>query len=175
MRKALFFLPLIVAFGLGVLFWQSLGKDPSTLPSALINKPLPDFSLPTVESSSELISAARLKGQPVLLNIWATWCPSCHMEHPYFMQLAKQGVPIIGINYKDDRASAMKWLAELGNPYLFSIFDEKGSLGFDLGVYGAPETYLIDKDGIIRYKHVGVVDERVWREQIQPIYERLKS
>ena len=127
MRKALFFLPLIVAFGLGVLFWQSLGKDPSTLPSALINKPLPDFSLPTVESSSELISAARLKGQPVLLNIWATWCPSCHMEHPYFMQLAKQGVPIIGINYKDDRASAMKWLAELGNPYLFSIFDEKGS------------------------------------------------
>ena len=135
----------------------------------------PDFSLPTVESSSELISAARLKGQPVLLNIWATWCPSCHMEHPYFMQLAKQGVPIIGINYKDDRASAMKWLAELGNPYLFSIFDEKGSLGFDLGVYGAPETYLIDKDGIIRYKHVGVVDERVWREQIQPIYERLKS
>lgn len=175
MRKALFFLPLIVAFGLGVLFWQSLGKDPSTLPSALINKPLPDFSLPTVESSSELISAARLKGQPVLLNIWATWCPSCHMEHPYFMQLAKQGVPIIGINYKDDRASAMKWLAELGNPYLFSIFDEKGSLGFDLGVYGAPETYLIDKEGIIRYKHVGVVDERVWREQIQPIYERLKS
>ncbi|PXF29320.1 hypothetical protein WH50_21345 [Pokkaliibacter plantistimulans] len=175
MRKALFFLPLIVAFGLGVLFWQSLGKDPSTLPSALINKPLPDFSLPTVEKSSELISAARLKGQPVLLNVWATWCPSCHMEHPYFMQLAKQGVPIIGINYKDDRASAMKWLAELGNPYLFSIFDEKGSLGFDLGVYGAPETYLIDKDGIIRYKHVGVVDERVWREQIQPIYERLKS
>ncbi|MDH2431231.1 DsbE family thiol:disulfide interchange protein [Pokkaliibacter sp. MBI-7] len=175
MRKALFFLPLIVAFGLGVLFWQSLGKDPSTLPSALINKPLPDFSLPTVENSSELIGAARLKGQPVLLNIWATWCPSCHMEHPYFMQLAKQGVPIIGINYKDDRASAMRWLAELGNPYLFSIFDEKGSLGFDLGVYGAPETYLIDKDGIIRYKHVGVVDERVWREQIQPIYERLKS
>jgi cytochrome c biogenesis protein CcmG/thiol:disulfide interchange protein DsbE len=97
------------------------------------------------------------------------------VEHPYLNQLSEQGVPIFGVNYKDADADALKWLAELGDPYRLSIVDAQGSLGLDLGVYGAPETYLVDADGIIRYRHVGVVDDRVWRDILQPLYDRFKS
>ncbi|HHJ1518884.1 TPA: thiol:disulfide interchange protein DsbE, partial [Pseudomonas aeruginosa] len=108
-----------------------------------------------------------------LVNVWGTWCPSCRVEHPELTRLAEQGVVIYGINYKDDNAAAIKWLNELHNPYLLSISDADGTLGLDLGVYGAPETYLIDKQGIIRHKIVGVVDQKVWREQLAPLYQQL--
>ncbi|OLQ26807.1 thiol:disulfide interchange protein, partial [Pseudomonas aeruginosa] len=119
------------------------------------------------------LTEADLKGKPALVNVWGTWCPSCRVEHPELTRLAEQGVVIYGINYKDDNAAAIKWLNELHNPYLLSISDADGTLGLDLGVYGAPETYLIDKQGIIRHKIVGVVDQKVWREQLAPLYQQL--
>jgi cytochrome c biogenesis protein CcmG/thiol:disulfide interchange protein DsbE len=111
----------------------------------------------------------------VLLNVWATWCVSCRVEHPYLHQLADLGVLIYGVNYKDDDADAMRWLDQLGNPYVANIVDSEGTLGLDLGVYGAPETYLVDAAGVIRYRHVGVVDDRVWRTILQPLYEELSA
>ena len=116
-----------------------------------------------------------LEGQVVLLNVWATWCISCRAEHPYLTELAKRGVAIYGINYKDEDAAALAWLDELGDPSLASIADHDGTLGLDLGVYGAPETYLVDANGLVRYRHVGVVNERVWSNVLQPIYEQLKN
>ena len=110
-----------------------------------------------------------------LVNVWATWCVSCRVEHPFLTQLALGGVPIYGINLKDVDAKALAWLAELGDPYRFSIVDEEGSLGLDLGVYGAPETYVIDRQGIIRYRHVGVVNEQVWVQVLEPIVRELKG
>ena len=107
--------------------------------------------------------------------MWATWCVSCRVEHPYLQQLADQGVPIYGINYKDEDAAALRWLQELGDPYIANIADHQGSLGLDLGVYGAPETYLVDAEGVIRYRHVGVVDERVWTTILQPLYAELRT
>jgi cytochrome c biogenesis protein CcmG/thiol:disulfide interchange protein DsbE len=114
-------------------------------------------------------------GEVALFNVWATWCVSCRVEHPYLHMLAEQGVPIIGLNYKDDDTDALRWLEELGNPYRVNIVDAQGTLGLDLGVYGAPETYLVDAGGVIRYRHVGVVDERVWQDILQPLYRELKT
>jgi cytochrome c biogenesis protein CcmG/thiol:disulfide interchange protein DsbE len=109
-----------------------------------------------------------------LLNVWATWCVSCRAEHPTFMNIAKD-IPIYGLNYKDDNTKAKQWLKNLGDPYRLTIVDEKGSLGLDLGVYGAPETYVIDRRGIIRHKRVGVVDERIWLQEILPIVTKLRA
>jgi cytochrome c biogenesis protein CcmG/thiol:disulfide interchange protein DsbE len=107
------------------------------------------------------------------LNVWATWCPACRDEHPYLVELAESGVNVIGLNYKDEAKAALNWLATLGNPYRFNIYDPRGSLGFDLGVYGAPETYIIDTHGVVRFRHVGVVNEKVWIEKLKPVYESL--
>ena len=119
------------------------------------------------------MTQADLVGRPSLVNVWATWCVSCRVEHPYLDTLAQAGIPIYGINYKDEDAAALRWLQELGNPYVATIADREGSLGLDMGVYGAPETYLLDAGGVIRYRHVGVVDEQVWREVLQPLYLQL--
>ena len=109
-----------------------------------------------------------------LINVWATWCISCRVEHPYLTRLAAEGVPIYGINYKDDPQEAVNWLVQLGDPYRLSVVDAEGSLGLDLGVYGAPETYVVDRNGVVRYRHVGVVDERVWTEILGPIVDELQ-
>jgi len=169
------FLPLIFVALIAIPFVVVLrdkGYDPQALPSALIDKPMPEFSLPKL-GGNEMLTPASLKGEPALLNVWATWCPSCRAEYPYLMKLAKQGVAIYGLDYKDDSGEAQKWIAELGDPYRFNIVDSEGTLGLDLGVYGAPETYLIDAEGVIRAKHVGVVDESVWQEKLQPLYQKL--
>jgi cytochrome c biogenesis protein CcmG/thiol:disulfide interchange protein DsbE len=106
----------------------------------------------------------------MLLNVWATWCPACSVEHPYLVKLAKEkDVAIVGLNYKDDRNKALEWLSKLGDPYSINISDPEGRLGLDLGVYGAPETYVIDQQGIIRYRHVGIVDEKVWSQVLEPL------
>jgi cytochrome c biogenesis protein CcmG/thiol:disulfide interchange protein DsbE len=166
------FIPLIL-FGVMALFlFRGLALDPKELPSALIDRPLPEFSLPAL-GEDRMLSQADIAGQVALLNVWATWCPSCRVEHPYLQQLADQGVPIFGVNYKDEDVAAQRWLDQLGDPYRANIVDREGSLGLDLGVYGAPETYLVDAAGIIRYRHVGVVDERVWRTILQPVYVEL--
>jgi cytochrome c biogenesis protein CcmG/thiol:disulfide interchange protein DsbE len=142
------------------------------MPSALVGRPMPEFALPGLGDGRQ-ITRSDLLGQPGLLNVWATWCPSCRVEHPYLVQLAQRGVPIYGLNYKDEDSAAQRWLTELGNPYRFNIADRAGRLGLDLGVFGAPETYLIDAAGIVRYRHVGVVDETVWRDTLEPLYREL--
>lgn len=173
MKRAILLLPLLIFLGVAVFLYRGLFLNPAELPSALIDKPFPAFSLPSVVDAQKLISEADLKGKPALVNVWATWCVSCKAEHPVLNQLAEQGVLIHGINYKDDNAAAQKWLSEFHNPYQLDIRDEQGTLGLDLGVYGAPETFLIDKHGIIRHKFVGVIDERVWREQLAARYQEL--
>jgi len=172
MRRLLLLLPLVIFLGVAVFLYRGLWLDPSELPSALIGKPIPAFSLPAVQGAKTL-SEADLKGKPALLNVWATWCVACRVEHPVLNKLAKQGVTIYGVNYKDDNVAAQKWLVEFHDPYQLNINDARGTLGLDLGVYGAPETFLLDKGGIIRHKFVGVIDERVWREKLAPLYQEL--
>ena len=152
MKRLLMLLPLAIFLIVAVFLYRGLFLDPTELPSALIGKPLPSFSLPSVEDSQRLITAEDIKGKPALVNVWATWCVACKVEHPVLNQLAKQGVTIYGVNYKDDNAAAQKWLREFHDPYQLNISDAQGSLGLDLGVYGAPETFIVDKQGIIRHK-----------------------
>lgn len=165
-----------VLFGVGLFAAMALfgiNNDPRELPSALIGKPFPEFSTGSVGDPSLVITRADLLGRPALVNVWATWCVSCKVEHPVLNDLAKQGVLIHGVNYKDNNTDAQRWLKDFLNPYQLNISDPKGTLGLDLGVYGAPETFMIDKHGIIRHKFVGVVDKRVWREKLAPIYQEL--
>lgn len=171
--------PLLLFFALVAVFTYTLtkeGYDPRELPSALINQPLPEFILPALNNTQATLSKSDvINGEPFLLNVWATWCVSCRVEHPYLNQLSQQGVRVLGLNYKDEEDKAEHWLNTLGDPYQLVIFDEEGKLGLDLGVYGAPETYLVDGQGIVRYKHVGVVDDTVWREAIEPIYLQIQG
>jgi cytochrome c biogenesis protein CcmG, thiol:disulfide interchange protein DsbE len=172
MKRLLMLLPLALFLAVALFLYRGLYLNPAELPSALIDKPFPLFSLPAV-SGDRVISQADLQGQPALVNVWATWCPSCRAEHPFLTELRAQGVRIIGVNYKDDNAAAQKWLLELHDPYQLNIADAQGSLGLDLGVYGAPETFLVDKHGIIRHKYVGVIDVQVWRDQLAGLYQGL--
>jgi cytochrome c biogenesis protein CcmG/thiol:disulfide interchange protein DsbE len=168
------FLPLILFAILAITLFRGLALDPSEMPSALIDRPLPAFNLPAL-GLTEQLSETDVEGQVSLLNVWATWCVACRIEHPYLKQLADQGIPIFGLNYKDEDAAAQRWLDELGNPYQLNITDHEGTLGLDLGVYGAPETYLLDADGVIRYRHVGIVDEQVWQTILEPLYAELQA
>lgn len=172
MKRLILLLPLAIFLGIALFLYRGLFLDPSELPSALIGKPFPAFSLPAVQGG-KTITQTDLQGKPALVNVWATWCVACRVEHPVLNKLAAVGVNIYGVNYKDDNAAAQKWLVEFHDPYQLNINDERGSLGLDLGVYGAPETFFIDKAGIIRHKFVGVIDERVWREQLAPLYQEL--
>lgn len=172
MRRLLLLLPLAIFLLLAVVLYRGLFLDPAELPSALIGKPIPVFSLPSVDDPQKILTQADLKG-PALVNVWATWCISCKVEHPVLTALSQRGVTIYGINYKDERAAAQKWLKDFQNPYLLDVDDAEGSLGMDLGVYGAPETFLIDAQGVIRHKFVGVIDEQVWQEQLAPLYAQL--
>ena len=173
MKRLLMLLPLAIFLLVAVFLYRGLFLDPTELPSALIGKPLPSFSLPSVEDPQRAVTAEDIKGKPALVNVWATWCVACKVEHPVLNKLAEQGVVIHGVNYKDDNAAAQKWLRDFHAPYQLNIRDEQGTLGLDLGVYGAPETFLVDKQGIIRHKYVGVIDERVWREQLAALYQQL--
>jgi len=172
MKRWIMVLPLAVFLLVAVFLYRGLSLDPAELPSAMIGKPFPAFALPNVQGDRQL-TEADLKGKSALVNVWATWCISCRVEHPVLNKLAQQGVLIYGVNYKDVNADALKWLAEFHNPYQMDIRDEQGSLGLDLGVYGAPETFFIDAKGIIRDKYVGVIDETVWREKLAPVYQAL--
>lgn len=177
MSRLKLFIPLVVFALLAGLFLFALkreGYDPHELPSALIGQQLPEFGLPTLESD-QLLTARDITGEVMLINVWATWCPTCRAEHPYLVQLAQQGVRIIGLDYKDDRQQALQWLDSLGRPYAINLYDAEGRLGLDMGVYGAPETFLVDKTGVVRYKHVGVIDDKVWLETLKPLYDRLSK
>ena len=165
--------PLVLALGLGLILFTAIGKDPNKLETARLNDPVPAFELSILEDADKKVTEGVVKGKVSLLNVWATWCPACRTEHPYLVDLAKQGVPIIGLNYKDERVKALEWLADLGDPYSLNLYDPKGSFGFDLGVYGAPETYIIDQQGVVRYRHVGEINQRIWEAQIEPRYREL--
>lgn len=178
MKRPILFLPLAFFMVLVAVFFvqlnrNAMGDDPTKLESVLINKAVPTFRLEDLVQEGKLYDQNIFQGQPMLLNVWATWCPTCYAEHTYLNALAESGVKIIGLNYKDDRKKAIGWLNQLGNPYLISLFDADGMLGLDLGVYGAPETFLIDSKGVIRYRHVGDVNDRNWNETLRPIYEKL--
>lgn len=174
MRRFFLFVPLVIFFVMGIFLYRGLQLDPTELPSALIDKPLPEFSMSSLYDEQRQITPADLKGKPALLNVWATWCPSCKEEHAQLNKIKEEGYTIYGVNYKDDRGKAKEWLRRYLDPYAENIFDDKGALGLDLGVYGAPETYVIDANGVIRYKHVGVVDQRVW-DQLRPLMDKLES
>jgi cytochrome c biogenesis protein CcmG/thiol:disulfide interchange protein DsbE len=174
MRKALLFIPLALFIGLGFFLWKGLYLDPRELPSALIDRPIPNFDLPSLTEPQRQLSVADLKGEVALVNVWATWCPTCKEEHSFLNQLAQQGIVIYGINYKDEPVKATSWLQRYLNPYREVILDKEGRLGLDLGVYGAPETYVIDAQGTIRYRHVGAVDAKVWK-QLQAIMQQVEG
>ncbi|MBW0146723.1 DsbE family thiol:disulfide interchange protein [Marinobacter arenosus] len=169
MKRLFLFLPLLIAIVLGIVLFAGIGKDPTKLESALIGKPVPAFSLKDLNNPEAELDESLLRGEVQLLNVWGTWCPACRDEHDDLMWLAQdKGISIVGLNYKDNRADALVWLERLGNPYSTTIYDPKGTLGFDLGVYGAPETFVIDASGVVRYRHVGVVNEKVWQETLLP-------
>ena len=161
------YIALIVVFVimLGV-FVVGLGKDPRKLPSPLIDKAAPQYSLPGVRDPMSSVGSADYKGKVVLVNIWATWCVGCRQEHDYLVELASRNViPIYGLNWRDRRDKAVPWLDQLGDPYVASAYDEDGRIGIDWGVYGAPETFLISATGSVVYKHVGPMNETVWQSE----------
>lgn len=159
----------------GVLLAGFFLDDPHRLPSELVGRELPAFELEDVLAAGVTVGRDDVVGEPCLINVWATWCPTCVVEHAYLNRLAREhGVSIIGINYNDDTAKARDWLDRYGNPYRRVIADTDGRLGIDLGVYGAPETFVMDHEGRIRYRHVGVVDERVWRDVLSPLLDKYR-
>jgi cytochrome c biogenesis protein CcmG/thiol:disulfide interchange protein DsbE len=161
----------IIAFALiGGLLWKGLSLDPKRIPSPLIGKALPDFSLARVTKPKKVVSPKDLYGRVYLLNVWASWCVACRQEHPLLMEMQRSKlVTIIGLNYKDKQKDARGFLSELGNPYEMSLADVSGRVGIDLGVYGVPETFVIDKQGIIRHKHIGPINEKALIEEIMPV------
>lgn len=161
---------LIVAFLFG------LQHDPRKIPSVLIDKPVPAFSLAELSEPDVMITEQGLPSRPFLLNVWASWCTACLQEHPLLVSLSEQtGITIYGLNYKDEREAALQWLQRYGNPYEKSLFDHEGKTGIELGVYGVPETFIIDGNGIIRHKHIGPISGDSLRDTIMPILKQLKA
>lgn len=176
MSRASLFVPLglfAVILVLGYLGFRL--DDPHRLPSALLNKPFPEFSARVLGMPERTVTRADLLGSPVLVNVWATWCPTCKAEHEELMRIAAvSDLRIVGVNYKDDARKAMRWLVDFGDPYEFVLEDADGALGVELGVYGAPESFLLDERGTIVYKRVGEINPRIWRDEIVPVLERLE-
>lgn len=166
-RWLLFSIPLILFAVMAYFLATGLENDPKKLPSMQLNKPLPSFQLASLHDPNKILTEKDLKG-PALINVWATWCPSCRIEHPVLNELAKAGIPIYGIDHTDERQAALAYLKLHGNPYQLVVFDKSGELGLDLGITGAPETFLVDAKGVVRYHHVGVVDEKAWRSVLWP-------
>jgi cytochrome c biogenesis protein CcmG/thiol:disulfide interchange protein DsbE len=171
-----YLIPLAVFIVLVVFLAIGLGHDPREVPSPLINRPAPAFRLTQLGDPAKEFSAAEMRGKVWLLNVWASWCVSCREEHPVLMDLSRTGaVPIYGLNYKDKREEGLAWLREFGNPYVLSAADTDGRVGIDYGVYGVPETYLIDKDGVIRFKQIGPVTPEVVQNKILPLTKELSK
>ncbi|RWU12888.1 DsbE family thiol:disulfide interchange protein [Pseudidiomarina gelatinasegens] len=176
LRWVVLALPLLAFLWLTIFLLRGLFSDPTELSSALVGKPVPQFELPDIYDTQKIHTESVLQGRPMLMNVWATWCPTCRAEHEYLNKLAAQDVYIVGLNYKDDsRAKAVNWLNTLGDPYQVNLFDERGMVAIDFGVYGAPETFLINAEGEVVYRHVGDVNERVWNNVLGPQYERLMA
>jgi cytochrome c biogenesis protein CcmG/thiol:disulfide interchange protein DsbE len=169
-------IPLAAFLILAVFLFIGLGLKPREVPSPLIDKPAPPFRLAKLDAPEQLLSRDDMKGQVWLLNVWASWCVACRVEHPLLVDLSKQKlVPIIGLDYKDQRPDAIAWLAQHGDPYDMSVSDLDGRVGIDYGVYGVPETFVIDKSGVIRFKQIGPVTPEVLRDQIIPLVKELQK
>lgn len=166
--------PLILFVLLSLFLWRGLSLNPHELPSVQLGRAIPDFSLPELQHPDIFFNSAQIRNQVVLLNIWASWCNACSDEQVFLLQLAREGVPIYGINYKDNPDDALQWLAQWGNPYTLIVQDKEGKTAIDLGVYGAPETFLIDKKGTIRYRHAGVLTQELWQKEILPLMKQLE-
>lgn len=174
-KQVLALVPLIIACAILFLLWRGLHIDPSKVPSPLINKPVPSFSLNSLDAD-EKITEKIFQGKVTLFNVWATWCYACAVEHDFLVQLsANTNLQIIGLDYKDAPSKATKWLAQYGNPYKLILLDPDGNAAIDWGVYGTPETFIIDKHGVIRYKQIGPINANVWNSTLAPIIKQLES
>jgi cytochrome c biogenesis protein CcmG/thiol:disulfide interchange protein DsbE len=171
-----FLIPLFLFGALVVLLVIGLGKDPREVPSPLVGKPIPAFSLPELTDSGRTLADSDLRGQISLVNVWASWCSACRQEHRALMYLSENpDFQIIGLNWKDEAQDALAVLRTTGNPYDRIGHDPDNEVGIDWGVYGAPETFVVDQQGIIRYKHIGPIDRKVWEETLQPLVAQLKA
>jgi cytochrome c biogenesis protein CcmG/thiol:disulfide interchange protein DsbE len=176
MRVLKFLIPLAVFFVLVGFLYRGLKLDPREVPSPLIGKPAPEFALTQLDAPTQTIRRADMLGKVWMLNVWASWCETCREEHPYLLEFAKtNAVPIYGLNYKDEREPAQAWLAERGNPYVASLVDGNGRVGIDFGVYAVPETFLIDKQGIIRFKQIGELTPEVLANTVMPLVRKLNG
>lgn len=180
--KKLVFVPLVLFIVLVVFLLIGLRRDPREVPSPLINKAAPAFQLPQLHDPTKTFSAADMRGKVWLVNFWGTWCIACREEHPWLVEYAKaNAVPIVGVDYKyssdtiDERAAAIRWLAELGNPYSITVYDADGRTSIDFGVYGAPETFVIDQQGVIRFKQIGPLTPEVWQTKVLPLVKQLNQ
>lgn len=169
-------IPLVLFIGLVAFLLVGLQRDPHEVPSPLINKPAPDFKLSQLREPNKTFSPQEMRGKVWVLNFWGTWCVACREEHPLLLEYSKTGaVPIYGVDYKDDRAAAMQMLEEEGNPYALTVSDPDGRVSIDYGVYGAPESYLIDRNGVIRFKQIGPITQDVWQKEILPRAKQLSQ
>ena len=188
MVKARFLVPLILFVLLLALLGIGLTLNPREVPSPLIGKPAPQFELPLLDDTGKTQTQTQTRtrtrtfshkdmlGKVWMVNVWASWCVACREEHPLLVEFAKRGVvPILGLNYKDERSDGLRWLAQFGNPYTLSVYDHEGRLGIDYGVYGVPETFVIDKRGIIRYKQIGVLTPEIVEKKILPLLKELEA
>jgi cytochrome c biogenesis protein CcmG, thiol:disulfide interchange protein DsbE len=172
----LLLLPLVLFIGLVAFLLVGLRRDPHEIPSPFINRPAPDFQLNQLQDPTKTFSAREMRGKVWLLNFWGTWCVACREEHPLLIQYAKTAaVPIYGVDYKDEPAKALQMLEDEGNPYTVTASDPDGRLSIDYGVYGAPETFLIDRNGVIRYKQIGPITEEAWQKEILPQVKQLNQ
>jgi cytochrome c biogenesis protein CcmG/thiol:disulfide interchange protein DsbE len=163
-----FVIPAIVFVALAAVLFVGVvhSPDKSTMQSALLGKPAPQFSLPVLGDDAHKVSSADLAGRPWVLNVWGSWCPECVVEHPMLLEIAREKrVPLVGLNWRDDTGEAIRWIEKYGNPYSVIIVDQEGRTAIDFGVYGAPETFFIDAEGLVQYRHVGAMTREVWERE----------
>ena len=176
MKRLWFLVPLAAFFALATMLAFGLRLDPREVPSPLIDKPAPKFALTRLDDAARTIRLEDMRGKVWMLNVWASWCVACREEHPLLVEFAKRRVvPVYGLNYKDQRGDAKAWLARFGNPYDASLFDDEGRVGIDFGVYGVPETFVIDQNGVIRMKHIGPLTPEVIATKIEPLLKKLDA
>ncbi|OLF77876.1 thiol:disulfide interchange protein [Maricaulis sp. W15] len=176
MNRVFLFLPLAIFLVMGVYFGLGLREDPSAIPSQMIDRPLPVFDLPGIADGEPGLASSDLAGHVSLLNVFGSWCPPCEIEHPMLMQISRSGrVPIYGVDWRDRPGDGAAWLARHGNPYQRVGDDAQGRLAIDLGITGAPESFLVDREGRVRFHHVGIIDETVWRDVLLPRIEALEA
>jgi cytochrome c biogenesis protein CcmG/thiol:disulfide interchange protein DsbE len=174
MKRAL--IPLLLFIALAVFLALGLKLDPREVPSPLIGKPAPDFKAETLADPTHVIQRDDLRGKVWILNVWASWCGACRDEHPLLVEFARgRGLTLIGLNYKDERSAGAAWLARFGNPYTDSLFDPQGRIGLDYGVYGVPETFVIDRQGVVRYKHIGALTPEALKTKVEPLLAQLSK